>query len=330
MDSTAEQGSPSANQAAANEALRKLFGVPEDSQLIIPDFEPDLLYGKSPDKLTVFQSGNREFRAEIYFPEKGERNVWAVAQHGYGGRARDFSKLAELLNRDGIGVFSVDMHFQGEDKFERMSMIAGEWARVAMSAKRVLNHECPPHQRSGTIFIGQSSGGTAGGQLIELDNQPYDGALLIGPTLVTPDPDSVVQMDKAVEPFTRKGADFMIDWKWLGLVSNQMHDEALNKAYLSYLASTAGMPYFAARGAYVVPREQFMDWIHDVKVPTFVTRGEFDTEDTTSLEILREELLQKPNPSFTIKPLISDAGHQAHIEKPDEVAKLVRELIKEI
>jgi len=323
---TPEQENEQARQAA-NAELRALFEVPADAKCLTPqDASRDILYGRAPDESVEIEVGGRKFGAEFYVPQGEAPKVWVVAQHGYAGRARDYSKLAELLNAEGIGVVALDMHAHGKNDTERMSMRTDEWADVAAQAPELMRDKM---QAEKLIFIGQSSGGSGGaGMLVEeKTHHPYDGAVLIGPTLITVHPELVEQMDTVVGKYTSKDGEVMIDFGWLAPLMNQMHDERLNRAYQTHFTTTPGFPYRAAREAIAIPRERIIDRLGRIDVPTIMVKGEHDHEDDVSLKIAQEELVKQSNQNIEIRPPIQGAGHQAHIEKPEVIAQLIKELL---
>lgn len=314
--------------AAFNTELKKLFGVNEETPVVTPDSaNQDILYGREPDARDHFNVGTREFGLELYRPNpEVDRKICVVAQHGYGGRGRDYSKLAEILNEKGITILSLDMHADGKDDFEKMSMRADEWANAGIQARTTSLLTNVALEKY--IFVGQSSGGTGGVELLERSKKEhqYDGAILIGPTLVTVHPELVQSMDELAQRYTSENQDVMIDWKWLASLTQQMNDPKLNRAYQSHLATTPGFPYKAAREAIAIPKEKLIERLGQVDVPTFMVKGADDHEDEVSLLTASEVLEKVSNPNITLCPEIQNAGHQAHIEKPEEIAKLVEEL----
>lgn len=315
-------------QREANKDLRKLMEASEDFTPLTPESaDQEMLYGKAPDKTEALEIRERKFGAQFYMPKEGlsDKATWVICQHGYAGSARDYSKLAEILNAQGTGVISLDMHVNGKDDFEKMSMRVEEWAEAARKCPEVLrNNDIEPEN---LIFIGQSSGGSGGAKMLEGSHE-YNGAILIGPTLVTPEPEFVQVLDATLAPYKDKCQDVMMDWRWLAPMLNQMHDEELNAAYQSHFTTTPGFPVHAARESYHIPREEILNNLDKITVPTFMVKGEFDQADKTSLGEAEKELATHENRNVEIKPDIKDAGHQAEIEKPEAIAELIKELLE--
>ncbi len=326
-------------QAAANADMKIVFRVPTDAPQI--DFlkaDQENLYGAEPRSIETIEIGEKKYGVEIYLPKsETPPTTWVVTQHGYGGKARDYSKLAELLNKENIGVMALDMHTpQGttnnEDKIKQMSMSVDEWANAASEIPQTVLKQHGWKTKK-LIFIGQSSGGSGGaGLLIKgKESHPYDGAILIGPTLITCSPDELIkQMDQVVKKYAGEQGNVMLDWKWLAPLLEQFHDPKLNRAYQAYLVTTPGFPLPAARECVAIVREKIIGQLAKIDVPTFMVKGKHDHVDEVSLKVAEETLAAQPNSNINIKPQTEDAGHQVHIEKPKAIAALVQELLMKL
>jgi len=326
-----EKADPTLIKAGVNQKLRELFGV-HDQPYFKPGFTHyEAIEGGSPEIEERFKVGERVFGAEYYLPLKERENgVWVVTQHGYGGRARDFSKLAELLKKEGVGLLSLDMHITGKDDYERMSMNIDEWANVAIEARNRLRDSLKEKgKRIGKlIFVGQSSGGSSGASLLVngKDRHPFSGAVLIGPTLTTVHPELVESMDKIVDDVTSKEDDVMIDFGWFGPLMRQCNDEDRNFAYQAHFATLPGFPYRHAREAIAIDKEKILDRIDSIDVPTILVKGKEDNEDIASIKAVAEVLSANPNQSIHIEEEIEGAGHQAELDKPEVIARLIEKL----
>lgn len=319
-------------RAAFNLELKALFGLIDQATIMTPDSASrDILYGKEPDEVSEFVVREREFGVELYNANpRTDRKIAVVAQHGYGGVARDYSKLAAILNERGITVFSLDMHKQGKNDFERMSMNIDEWADVAIQTPCISQVSKLSIERF--IFIGQSSGGSSGAEIAMRgrDEHKYNGALLIGPTLVTGNPEFVRSMDAIFKKYASGYGDIMVDWQWLAPLFPQMKNPALNRAYQAHFTTTPGFPYRSAREAMVIPREELINRLSNVDIPLFMVKGDEDRVDEVSLPTASTELQEHLNPLVELLPNIYGAGHQAHIERPEEIVALVEQLIQKI
>lgn len=314
-----------------NEDLQTYFrGILTLDELphVSSEAHPELIWGKVPDAHEMITVGKRQFGVELYrAKQEAQRGILVVAQHGYSGRARDWSRLAEQVNVAGIDLLAVDMHASGRNKFEQMSMRIDEWAQVATeSLHSTLAQEAKAEQK---FFVGQSSGGTAGAEIaIRNHSTPvFNGALLIGPTLITVNPDIVVEIERIVRKHAKGKRDAMIDGHWLWALTGQCQDPQRNAAYQHALSEMPGFPFNAAREAVDIPRARLIEHLDAIDIPVILVRGENDQEDRVSLGVAQEELNGKHTPIVIGDP-IPQAAHQAHIDNPEAIAALIEQLIQ--
>lgn len=324
--------------AEANDAVRTLLGMRESAMVDPNDFDPAVLYGRPPDD--VFHFGKEDGYSEgCYRPKGGTSDTWVVTQHGYAGNPGDWSRLAEILTAEGIGVVTMSMHDAGKgdcgamtlqssrDDCKRMSMSVERWAHMARIAAR-RSWELAKAKR--VIFVGHSSGGSSGAATFALRKWHHriSGGLLLAPTLVSTIPP---ELDGALEAIATRYAgedgDVLLDRRWLATGLRHMHDERLNAAYQAYCATLPGYPLRAAREAAVVDGRTLIDDLFKTEVPVTLVRGAQDTVDTASMDAIRKELALAPNAHIRIADDVPDAGHHLEIEKPEVVAQLIRELL---
>jgi|GEM_PF-3678681 len=314
-----------------NQALKNMFGLPVDAPEAkpMPDAEK-LLYGdREPDEIGDLQVNERVFGYEIYRPTKEANGVWLVAEHGHCGRARDWAKLAKIANDEGYGLLALEMHKHGRDDYEKMSMKLEEWVAAGQQAPEILHQK--NIQPKKLIFLGQSSGGSAGAAMAAEGEQShsYDGIILIGPTLTNTDPDGVKAMQDLVSQNIGPDKDAMLDWKWMAPLFAQIKDVKLNAAYAGYLSTLPGFPFRNSKDSMVIDDDKILNRLRDINVPLVVSAGEFDVIDHRSIPQLEESLKHTPNQNVIIEK-IKGAGHQAQIEKPELVMSLVDELLSQI
>jgi len=314
-----------------NKEFKTIFGVPEDAPEArpVPDAEKILYGDRQPDGIFSVEVSERVFGYETYQPTNKANGVWLVTEHGHCGRARDWAKLAKLASEKGFGILAFDMHKEGKNIYEKMSMKIDQWMAVTQQAPAIFQkHNISPKK---LIFLGQSSGGSAGAALATegREKHPYDGVILIGPTLTTADPEALKVMDKVIDQHLGSDEDIMIDWKWLAPLIKQFKDEKLNEAYAGYLSTLPGFPYRHSRDSMTIDDSRILEKLNKIDIPLIITRGEFDEVDHQSLNKAQEILKEKPNPNITFGT-IKGAGHQAHVENPELVMDLIEQLLVEI
>lgn len=319
------------NNLKVNQALKAMFGLSVNP----PEAQPvsgaeEMLYGdREPDETGDFQVNERAFGYEIYQPTKEANGVWLVTEHGHCGRARDWAKLAKMANDQGYGLLALEMHKHGRDDYEKMSMKLEEWTIAGQQAPGILNKKGVQPRK--LIFLGQSSGGSAGAAIAVEGKQshPYDGMILIGPTLTNTDPDGVKAMEELVGQNINTDEDVMLDWKWMAPLFAQIKDEKLNQAYAGYLSTLPGFPFRHARDSMVVDDAKILDRLGRIDVPVVVSAGEYDVIDHRSMPQLEERLQRTSNKNVSVQK-IEGAGHQAQIEKPELVMSLIDKLLLQI
>lgn len=314
-----------------NNELKALFGVSESAPEAapVPDAE-EILYGdRQPDETSCLEVMGRIFSCEIYYPTNKANDIWLVTEHGHCGRARDWAKLAKLANEEGYGLLGFNMHQEGKDPYEKMSMKLDEWTEVARQAPLIFQKKGISPRK--LIFLGQSSGGSAGADLLVKGRKshPYDGAILIGPTLTNVNPEGLAAMDEVVNKYLGPNEDVMLDWKWLAPLLKQFKNEKLDEAYAGYLSTLDGLPYRHSRDSMTIDDSRILEKLDQIDIPVIIAKGEFDEVDHRSINKTQEILKQSPNPNITLST-IEGAGHQAHIEKPELVMQLIEQLVSKI
>jgi len=311
-----------------NKELKSMFGVQENSPEAewTLDMEEKLYGDRQPDEINDFKVGERIFGYELFQPTSKVNNIWLIAEHGHCGRARDWAKLAKIANEQGYGLLALDMHKHGKDDFEKMSMKLNEWVAVAKQAPEILSSKNIDPEK--IIFLGQSSGGSAGAALaIEGKEQsPYDGMVLIGATLTNADPDGNKAVDDLANRHLNAGEDVMIDWKWMAPLLAQLKDEKLSQCYAGYLSALPGLPWRHSKDSSAVDEKIILDRLEKIDVPIIFSSGEEDTIDSKSPSRLEEVLGEKPNANIEIAE-IDGAGHQAEIEKPELVMEIIKKTL---
>ena len=319
-------------QVAANKPLAKLFEViakaKEDPEPLkaFEEKGEELLYGPEASQKTEVEVNNRKFGVEIYEPKEwADKKVWVVAMHGYAGCARDYSRLAEMINGKGWGLLSFDMHVNGKDPIEKMSMNIDEWADVGLTAPEVLKKLDLEHDK--LIFVGQSSGGSSGAEICirNEEKKVYDAAVLVSPTLTTTLPPGAVEgINLLMRQHTKKGSDIIAFFRWLSTVyKTQIVDETLNKLYKGFLSTRIGMPIKAAEECFHLPKKKLLNRLHKINIPTIMMRGEEDDLDKKSLKAAAKVLPE--NSPVQIMNGIEGCAHQFHIGRPQVLLEQIEE-----
>lgn len=319
-------------QVAANKrlesTLKHLLNVGEKPELL-ESFKEEgkgLLYGKKASKETKVEVNDRDFGVEIYEPKEwANKKIWVVAMHGYAGQARDFSRLAEMVNGKNWGLLSFDMHTDGKDVFERMSMNINEWADVGLTAPKILGEQGFEYDK--LIFVGQSSGGSAGAEICIRNEKKkvYDGAVLVSPTLTTVISEAeVLAIDLLMKKYLKKTKDVIALFRWLATAYDQVSNETLNKLHQGSLMTQVGMPLISARECYRIS-DKLLDALHKINIKTIMIRGEEDKADTKSLKAAQKVL--KGNDLVEIINDVEGASHQMHIGHPEKVLEQIEKLV---
>jgi pimeloyl-ACP methyl ester carboxylesterase len=309
--------------ARVNKKLKELFQVQVPENAIT--YDTSLLYSeKAPIRCTVGE-GPYRINIEMYLPVFGtDRGIRVITQHGYAGTARDWSKMAVILQRCGIGTVSMDMHQSSGDDYARMCFSAKAWADTAESLYRYL----PAIHGRKRIFVGQSSGGTAALDLLARgkERHKFDAALLVAPTLVQCiSPQTLLDMDSIVAEGGSRNTDVLLSWEWLSFAFEQMSHTDMNRAYQNSCRRFPGFPYRGAREC-IVPPPSFLDKLRSVDIPTFFVQGSDDAIDSVSIEAARSYARQNPNPYLVFQEPVENAGHQVHIENPQKIAYIIAAL----
>jgi pimeloyl-ACP methyl ester carboxylesterase len=311
---------------AVNDAMQKLFGLEKVPRLRPQDFNVHAYYTDEPSRTYMIEVGGRSFGLEIYVPEQAmNKNIWLVTQHGYGGNPSDWSRLASILKKEGIGIASLGMHVSGKDDYEMMSMRSGEWADVASQAPSVIEEL----QNTQLIFVGQSAGGTAGAVMLARGKKahPYTAAVLIGPTLIPPvAPELVAKMDRNLHEIIGE-QDVLLSWDWFTHAIHQMHDDELNRAYQAYYTTLPGYPVRAAAECLTIPAH-VLNNLSAIDVPTILVKGRKDAVDEKSLPAARTALAGQHQSHIMFANEPENTGHQMHIENPEATAAIIRQLIQ--
>jgi pimeloyl-ACP methyl ester carboxylesterase len=312
---------------SVSQEVQKIFGLPENHlQAEWRDDMAILLYGdQKPDEIGDFQVENRTFGYELYRPEGNPNGTWLITQHGDCGNPRDWAKLAKLAISRGFGLLALDMHKAGQDEYERMSMILEQWEAAAKQAPEILRAKQVAPRK--TIFVGQSSGGSAGASLAVKGRgeNPYDAMYLIGPTLANTDPGTIATVNLILDRNLKPAEDFMLDWAWLAPLLPQLKDEQLNQAYAGYLSTLPGLPWRNSQDSLAVNEAVILEKLGGIDVPVVFGVGEFDTVDKVSPQKLLERLDKTPNPQVKIEK-IAGSGHQAEIEKQEAIMAAIERL----
>ena len=96
--------------------VRSAFGIAELPQ-VSEDAHPELIYGKEPDVQELLDVGTRTYGVELYRADPAtDRNILVVAQHGYSGSERDWSRLVERLHLIDIPTIMVRGEYDHEDE----------------------------------------------------------------------------------------------------------------------------------------------------------------------------------------------------------------------
>lgn len=246
-----------------------------------------------------------------------------VLLHGFTGSASGWGDVASALAPE-FEVIAIDIVGHGQtdapEDVERYVM-----RRVVDDLASTLH--ALGHERA--TWLGYSMGGRTALQVAVHRPEVVSALILEGGTPGLETAEERVARVAADEVLAQKalgeGVEAFVDfWQEVALFASQkrMPQERQDRVRAGRLRNRAIGLANSLRGMGTGAQEDVRDRLEGVRVPTFLITGALDTKFTGLAREMAERL-----PDATIA-VIDDAGHAAHVERPDEFSSLVLDFLR--
>jgi 2-succinyl-6-hydroxy-2,4-cyclohexadiene-1-carboxylate synthase len=248
-----------------------------------------------------------------------------VLLHGFTGSASGWAEVASALAPE-FELIAIDIVGHGQtdapEDLERYAMrrVVDDLA----STLRALGHER-------ATWLGYSMGGRTALQVAVHRPDVVSALILEGgtPGLATEEERvaRVASDEVLAQNVLRDGVEAFIDfWQEVALFASQkrMPRERQDRVRAGRLRNRAIGLANSLRGMGTGSQEDVRDRLAGVRVPAFLITGALDTKFT---ELAREMAERLPDATLAV---IDDAGHAAHVERPDEFAALVLDFLRRV
>jgi 2-succinyl-6-hydroxy-2,4-cyclohexadiene-1-carboxylate synthase len=255
--------------------------------------------------------------------ERGRPPV--VLLHGFTGSSSGWAAVAESLAPEfEVLAFDIVGHGQTDapDEVDRYRM-----RRVVDDLAAAL--QASGHERA--TWLGYSMGGRTALQVAVHRPDVVSALILEGgtPGLATAEErEARVASDEVLaQELLNEGVEAFIDfWQEVPLFASQkrMPQERQDRVRAGRLRNRAIGLANSLRGMGTGSQEDVRDRLDGVRVPTFLVTGGLDTKFT---ELAREMAAGLPNATIAV---IDDAGHAAHVERPEAFSTLVLDFLRRV
>lgn len=246
-----------------------------------------------------------------------------VLLHGFTGSSNGWRGLAEAVGGE-FEVIAIDIvgHGQTDAPEDLERYLMRRCVDDLAATVRALGHER-------ATWLGYSMGGRTALQVAVHRPEVVSALILEGatPGLATEaERESRVASDEVLaQKIEREGVEAFIDfWENVALFDSQkrMPEERRHRVREGRLRNRGTGLANSLRGMGTGSQEDVRDRIERVEVPTLLITGVLDTKFT---DLAREMAQVLPDATmFTI----DDAGHAAHVERPDVFASMVLEFLR--
>ena len=248
-----------------------------------------------------------------------------VLLHGFTGSGGGWAEVASVLAPQFESI-AIDIVGHGQsdapDNVERYAMrrVVDDLAAVL----RALGHER-------ATWLGYSMGGRTALQVAVHRPDVVSALILDGgtPGLATAEERTarVASDEVLVQKLLNEGVEAFVDfWQEVALFASQkrMPQERQARVRAGRLRNRAIGLANSLRGMGTGAQEDVRARLHEVRVPSYLITGALDTKFT---DLAREMAERVPNATIAV---IDDAGHAAHVERPEVFSKLVLDFLRRV
>ena len=248
-----------------------------------------------------------------------------VLLHGFTGSAGGWTEFASALAPE-FETIAIDIVGHGQsdapEEVERYAM-----RRVVDDLAAAL--QSLGHERA--TWLGYSMGGRTALQVAVHRPDVVSALILEGgtPGLATADERTArVAADEVLaQKVLNEGVEAFVDfWQEVALFASQkrLPPERQDRVRAGRLRNRAIGLANSLRGMGTGAQEDVRDRLGSVRVPALLITGALDTKFT---DLAREMAERLPNATIAV---IDDAGHAAHVERPEEFSKLALDFLRRV